>query len=644
MDSDYTKPSRLQRIKFFLFSFGRKRNLIDNKTDLDKKLVYSLAHKRIPSFRQIRYIKKFLSLKEWRTLQICLILFFSSLIFAAGNFYYSNRELVPSYGGEYREGLIGSPKYINPLYSDINDVDSDLTHLIYSSLYKRNMNGELENDLSESITVQSDNKAYTIKIKEGVKWHDGSSLTGEDIVFTFNAIKTGDYKSTLKNSFVGVELEKVDDHTVKFVLSEPYAAFQELLVFGILPQELWSQIPPANATLADLNLKPIGTGPFKYKSLVKDKLGIIKEYKLEANTDYYGSRPYIKDLTFSFFPTIGEAVNALNSGTIDGISYLSRDERSNVKNTKQYNFFDLKLPQITAIFFNLKAENAVKDKNIRQALALALDKSALVNKVFEDQARVIDGPILPESFAFNNDIKKYNFNKDEAAKILDAAGWKTVDITADNIKQAEAEAGSDKEEVKNKAQKILDMGEGKWRMKDNEYLAVNLATVDRSENLSVVEEIKNYWQAVNIKVNVEAYPSADIQAQIIKPRNFTSLFYSLVVGSDPDPYAFWHSSQISEKNFNIANYSSKDADQLLEDARVSSDKKVREEKYKQFQTLIAEDVPAIFMYSPYYTYLMTKKVKGFAIDAMQMPHDRFNNIKDWYINTKKEIIWHNLLK
>ncbi|MFH1661756.1 MAG: peptide ABC transporter substrate-binding protein [Candidatus Falkowbacteria bacterium] len=625
----------------------RSSNEINNEqaqSDLDKKLVFSLSKSRIPSFGQLKYIKKFLSPKELLLMRASIFIIIASIVFSGIGFYFNNLKVVPNTGGEYIEGLIGSPKYINPLYSSISDVDSDISSLIFSSLFKRGKYGELVKDLVEEYEINADSKIFTFKIKKNVEWHNGGKLTVDDILFTFNMIKDKQYQSTLRPSFIGVELEKVDESTIKFILIEPYAAFLDLLTFGILPQELWQEIPADTASLAGFNLKPAGSGPYKFKSLVKDeKTGIVRFYNLIINENYYGEKPFIEKITFKFFPSFEEVAVALNDGTIDGVSYLPRNIRDGLAAKDSLNFHSLNLPQLSAIFFNEKNNTAIKDKKVRQALLFAIDKNKIVEDILGGEARIINGPILPDSFAYNPESKKYEYNIEESAKLLDASGWKIKELTEDDITEAkknillnEENEEQDADDIK-KAEVKVNIGAGEWRAKGDEFLNIKLVAVNNEESEQIAEIIKNSWQALNINVIVELIQASEIQAYSIKSRNFDALLYSEIIGADPDPYAFWHSTQIGENGLNITDYSNKDVDILLEEARLTSDIETRKEKYYKFQEIISEDVPAIFMYSPTYTYIQPKSIKGFGVKNILIPRDRFSNIAEWYIKTKKEL-------
>jgi len=633
------KAKNLLASFYFLFKAKGGSIFSSKQTELDKKLIYSLAKSRIPNLKQIKYLKRFLSRKELILINLCLLVILINVFVLGYNFYKTHVRLVPVAGGEYIEGLIGAPKYINPLYTNTSDVDSDLGQLIFSSLFRHGQNGELVKDLVTDYTLSEDGKIYTLTIREDGKWHNGEKVTTDDIVFTFNALTNLSYKSPLRLSFSGVSIAKIDEKTVKFNLTEPYAAFLELLTFGIIPENLWLPISPEAAGLAELNFKPIGSGPYKFKSLTKDKSGNIRSYNLAVNNDYYGPKPNLETLTFKFFSSFEEAVAALNENSVSGLSYLPAALKDSLVSKDSLNFHKLNQPQITAVFFNQKNNPALADKKVRQALSLALSKSEIVAAVFGEDAYLIDGPILPSSFAYNQEAKKYKYSPEEADKLLTESGWATTTITVEEIAKAETDKASTDEKIKAEAEAKLAQGAGSWRKKDNKFLAINLTTVETENNIKIAEKIKSFWEKAGVKTNLNITPVSQIQSEIIKPKNFEALLYGQVVGNDPDVYTFWHSSQTGEGGSNLANYTNKDVDQLLEDARLTSNQTTRIEKYKKFQEIMAEETPAIFLYSPYYTYTQSKKIKGFDVKNILTPSNRFANISDWYIKTGKRLIW-----
>ena len=608
------------------------------RDEIDKKLVYSMSRSRFPSLKQIKYLNMYLSKKESLVLKICLGVIIVNAAFLGVRFYRTHLVTVPDMGGEYREGLVGSPKYINPLYSSLNDVDSDLSQLLFSSLFKRDQEGKITGDLVEYYTVTPDGKTINLKIKENAKWHNGNNVTVDDIVFTFQAIKEAEYKSSLRGSFGGVELEKVDEKNIRFTLAEPYAAFLEILTFGIIPEAVWAQIPPASARLAELNLKPVGSGPYKFKSFIKDKSGNIRAINLVLNEDYYGSKPNIEKLSFYFYPAYEEMIAGLNDNQIDGINYLPNHLKGDVVARESYNFHKINLPQLTAVFFNPANNSGLAEKKVRKALYYALPKDKIVSEVLNSEDyKTIYSPISSDSPFYFEGINKYGYNTGEAAKLLKEAEWVVSEITPEAITKAETDKNSEDEAIKTAAKTILSVGQGKWLAKGGKYFSIKLTTVDVDENAKVAEAIKTAWESVGIKTEIELIPVGEIQS-LVRTKNYQALLYGITLGADPDPYAYWHSSQV-EKGLNIASFSNKTVDALLEDGRLALDINARKEKYKQFQEIIAEEVPAIFVYSPLYNYVQSKKIKNCSMVKIYSPADRFSDIDRWYIKTKKEIDW-----
>lgn len=677
-------------------------NTVDGYEDLDKKLVYSLSSHKIPNFKQIKYVRKVLSFKERMIIYFSLSVILLALLFFGFRFYKKNLEIIPEYGGVYSEALLGSPKNINPLYDLANDVDRDLSTLIFSSLFKRGIDGLLINDLVEKYEISEDGKEYRFKIKNNIYWHHEERLTVDDIVFTFEAIKNPEYGSPLRASFLGVEVEKIDEYNFKFILAEPYAAFLDMLVFGVLPQNLWSNIDPKNASLAELNLKPIGSGPYKFKSLTKNKSGEIKEMVLVANERYYDQVPYISSLNFKFFSYFEEMIDSLNNNLVDGISYLPHGLKDNLVSQNSLNFHKLNLPQIASLFFNQKSGEFLQSKDFRKALALSIDKNSLVTDIFSGNAGLAYGPILPNNFAYNDTIEKYNYNPEEAKKILDDLKWTTMNISEEEIvlirelinlennkveKIDEETAASDEEsesnqgesleseeatstDVSNNEALVLEYQEklkqarekvelienwqlkkkivsevnrdnyemsGTWRVKGSDYLSIKITTVNLSDNIDVANFIKSNWESIGIKTFIKVIDTNQVQTDILKNRDFEVLLLSQVVGNDPDLYLFWHSSQSGENGLNIVSYKNKEVDKLLEEARMSLNINERIEKYKKFQELLNNDLPAVFLYFPNYTYVQNKRIKGFDVSAISDPADRFSDITSWYIKIKRRI-------
>ncbi len=673
------KKNRSIFSRFFVFinkKRAKKELLEEGDDDLDHNLVYSLSSKKIPGFNQLKYAKKVLSAKERVIVNFFTFIIFLLAVIFGMKFYRENLVIIPVVGGGYTEGLIGSPKNINPIYSMARDVDNDISRLVFSSLFTYDINGGIIRDLVENYVVSDNGLEHFIKIKEGVKWHHGEgSLSSDDVIFTFSAIKNPEYGSPLRGSFPGVNIEKIDDLSFKFVLGEPYAGFLELLTFGILPQNLWSNVYPQNVLLNELNIKPIGSGPYKLKSLTKSKSGDIREFNLVSNEYYYGRQPYIPKITLKFFSNYNELIQALNNGQIDGVGYLPHSMKSQIISKNSLNFNKLNLPQITSLFVNSKKNSLLNDKEFRQSLARLIDRNKISNEIFSGDAGPAYGPISPSSPSYNEDLNKFEYDYELATSFLDKAGWNVLRlerdeisliievINMDKIKLETDDPGNDDSVHLDKENKMKELDDweikrsivnnfyntredlsGLWRFKksnvvgkDYDFLVLNLTTIDLADNVIVSDFIKLSWEKAGIRVFIKTLGAGQIQSEIIKQKNFEILLLSQVIGSDQEVYAFWHSSQIGDTGLNIVEYKNKEVDKLLDDARLSLNVEDRIEKYSKFQEIINNDFPVIFLYYPTYNYIQGKKIKGFESSTILNPSDRFNSISNWYIKIDRKI-------
>lgn len=587
-----------------------------NKTNYHFNSFFS----QIPNFKQLKYLNKYLSKKEKWLLRISLLASGVSIIFFIGLFFYNHIQTEPIFGGEYIEGVVGSPKYINPLYSDLSDVDNDLESLVFSSLLKKRGNGKIINDLASDYYVSDDGLRYTFKLKKDIVWHNSDPLTVDDVVFTFNSIKDAQYQSPLRATFSGVSLERLDDETIQFVLPEKFSNFLDLMDFGILPQNLWNQVSPSASILTELNLKPVGSGPYQFKSLSKDKLGGIRLYHLTVNENYYGLKPKIKDLTFKFFPNYEEALSEIKNEVINGLSYLPAEYEDWITVKEPWNFNRLNLTQINGIFFNQNKNQFLVDKNIRKALSVSLDRTEIINQLGGNY-NLVNGPII------NSGLKetKILINKNEAINLLSGSGFKLTKIS----------------EPSTEDEKIL--GQGDWMAKSEngkkEYLILRLTALDIDETKKTTELIQDYWKNIGVKTLVETVPVLKMQNEILKNKNFEALFYGISVANNADLYSFWHSSQAKEGGWNLTGYSSPEADKLLTEIRSGTNSDILLKDEQKLQAIIMEDIPAIFLYSPIYTYVQSKKIKGFNAVNIRLPYERFDSIADWYMLVGRRFKW-----
>lgn len=561
--------------------------------------------KKFPSRQQWQNLPGVLTKKERYFIFGLMTLTMLSLFGWIFGIYLKNTIPVADYGGSFKEGIAGSPQYINPVLSQANDADRDITELIFSGLLKYNSKDELVSDLAETYNISADGKTYKFFLKKDIKWHDDQPVTADDIVFTIKIIQNPDYRSPVRINWTGVDVEKIDDFTVQFKLKTPYAPFLANNTIGILAKHIWEKIPPINFALTPENLSPVGTGPYKFKKIIKDKEGFVSYIELEAFNEYKSpKKPYIDKISLYFYPDEESLIRAFNHGKFNNLSLASVKDKELLKPLPMINTFKLILPRYFAVFFNQSKNKALADKTVRLALNYATDKNEIIDKILNNEGKAVNSPIPMGVWGHTEETKIYDFAIDHAKNILEAAGWK--DENNDNIRE-----------------------------KGGEKLQFELITTELKELQQVANLLQEQWQKIGAEVNVKILTIGEIQQQYIRPREYQALLFGEVLGLDPDPFSFWHSSQKKDPGLNLSLYDNKIVDDLLRDARQALDPITRAEKYKKFQQLVVDDAPVVFLYSSYQLYFVAKKIKGIEIESVVLPSKRFADIENWYINTKR---------
>ena len=431
-------------------------------------------------------------------------------------------------------------------------------------------------------------------------------MTADDVIFTIQLIQDPNYKSPLRSAWQSIKVEKIDEFTIRFKLEEPYAPFLSNLTFGILPKHIWEYITPSNFLLTEYNLKPIGSGPYKFVKFIKNKKGKIESFELKVNENYYLQPPFIEKITFQFYPNEEELLTAYNNKEIFGFNYLEQEKIKQIEDIENLKFYEINIPRFFACFLNQNKSKALADKTVRLALAYAVDKEKIIEDVLNGKGLAVETPLLPYLLGYNSQTKIYDFAPEHARNILEANGWQDKD--KDGIRE-----------------------------KENIQLKFKLTTSQWPALIKTAEELSQMWQKIGIAVEPEFLDVSEIIQNCIRPRDYEILLFGEVIGSDPNPYPYWHSSQRRDPGFNLSLYSNEKVDKLLEEARVNLNPEVRIRKYQEFQNIVVDDIPAIFLYSPIYLYGVNKKVKGIEIKNVILPSKRFSQIEDWYIKTKR--VW-----
>ncbi len=390
--------------------------------------------RKLPSFSQWKQIFKVLKKKEKVALLIFFLLAISSLGFLITNFYLSNTKIVPATGGTYIEGVVGQPRFINPIYGETNDIDRTLIGLIFSGLMTYDKQGQIVKDLADSYKISDDGKTYNFQLKDNIFWHDGKPLTSDDVIFTIKTIQNSDYKSPLRANWIDVDVEKISDKSLEFKLKTPYNSFLENLTVKIIPKHIWQNIPPENFILSSYNLQPIGSGPYKFTNISQINTGFIKNLSLQSNRKYYNNTAFVSDLSFQFFEKEDDLLKSAKAKQINGFalalsenygSEIEKEVNRNWSQNEKFAKYSFSLPRYFAIFFNNQKSSLFSDENIRKALSYSINKDELIKKINTgNDISKVDSPILPEFFGYQPPSNVYSFDIDKAKSLLDKSGFR----------------------------------------------------------------------------------------------------------------------------------------------------------------------------------------------------------------------------
>lgn len=507
---------------------------------------------------------------------------------------------VPDRGGTLVEGVAGNPQYLNPLLSQYNQVDGELCALLFNGLSRLDEHGNVVNDLAASLTISPDGLTYDFRLRSGLYWHDGIPVTAADVLYTVGAMQAEDFPGVawLSALWQAVEVSAPDGPeglAIRFTLQKPLAPFLDYTTIGLLPAHLWEKVPVAEMQLSQLNTRPVGTGPFQLTAITATRI------ELAVNPRYHGATPYLTGVTIRFYPDHQSLLPAYERNEIDAVSWIWPEDLAEASKQPSLELFSAPLAGYTVVYFNHKNTNTpfFQEAVVRQALLYALDRQSLVDTLQGGQGLVAHTPILPGSWAYNPEVKTYDYNPDEARRLLDEAGW--VDSDGDGVRDREG---------------------------------IKLAFVLLGKDAPWLNALSAAWAAIGVQAAPQPVTLAGLTRDFLAPRTFDAALVSWELSGDPDPYPLWHSTQATTGQ-NYAGWESRAGDEAIEQARALADRELRRAYYLQFQNTFAEEVPALLLYYPVYTYGVRSKIHDVQMGPLNDPADRFRGIADWYIVTKR---------
>jgi len=515
----------------------------------------------------------------------------------------------PITGGIYTEALIGEFMRLNPFLDIYNQSDHAVDQLLFNGLVRFDSKGIPQTDLAESWGVSKNGTVYNFSLRSDVYWHDGEVFDSSDVMFTIGLLQSdhGLIPEDLRNFWSEVEVVALSDSQLQFLLPEPFAPFLDYLSFGILPEHLLGGLTLEEMIDHPFNLAPVGTGPFRFQRLLVENDRIVGVV-VEAFEEYYLDRPYLDEIVFRFYPTSEDALTAYQSGEVEGIGDVEDSILSDILAEPDLAIYTAREPLLTMVYLNLNNPEVgfLQNPDFRRAMMASINRDLIIENVYHGQAVPANGPIIPGTWAYYNDLEKITYDMIEAERLFEATG-----VTYD--------------------------ADGKvYLTEDDLEVAITLLHPDTAEHTAIAQQIQSDWGALGILVELEAKPYDEVLSDLEARDYQTALVdINLTNSPDPDPYPFWGQAQMKSGQ-NYAEWDNRSASEYLEQARMTVDMGERERLYRNFQVLFMRELPSLPLFYPVFTYAITDDIKGVNMGPVFDPADRFNSVNSWYILSGKD--------
>ena len=495
------------------------------------------------------------------------------------------------------------PNVLNMLHDSGDTYSQIMLHkIVYQTLIQHdNRTLEFKPMLAESWEESPDHLTFTFKLRTDVTWHDGKPLTADDVVFTFELMKDPEFPANnLGSYFEDCErVEKIDDHTVRFVYNKPY--FLSLAYCGagfhIMPAHAFDGVE--DRSQAPIIRNPIGTGPYRF---LEWKSGT--SVTLERYEGYYGDKPEIDRIIFRIIKDDNTAIQALKSGEVDNIPRIETEvwfsETTTPRFIERFNKYEYDFPTYGYIGWNMRRP-LFQDKRVRQALTMLVDRFSIAEKLYRGAASVITGPFFYKFPENNTDIEPWPFDPERAKALLSEAGW--TDSNGDGVLDKDGKAFT------------------------FEFLYPSSTSISRRIGAIVRDEMAK----AGIEVTLANMEWGSMLKRVAEDRDFDAVIMGWSMDPDQDPQQLWHSSYADVPNSsNHVGYQSDEADRLIaviRDANLSRDERLR--AFHEFHALLHEEQPYTFMVSRKQFMASDKRLQEIEFFAERPCYD----IAEWSVAT-----------
>lgn len=554
----------------------------------------------IKRFGRLIAVRRFVI--SWLALVILLIVGLVGQNIALSNHF---QTIQPVPGGIFKEGVLGSFTNANPMYAS-SSADTTVSSLVFAGLLRHDAENNLAGELASGYTVDANGITYTVKLKPNLTWHDGQPLTSADVVYTYQTIQNPDAQSPLKASWQGIEISAPDAQTVVFTLPSPLAAFPYNLTTGIVPKHILAKIAPSDLRSAEFNTaSPVGAGPFEWQAIeVKgsEPKKAQQQIALLPFENYALGKPKLSEFIVYAYADQEQLVNDFSKGKLTAVSGLNTVPEQ-VENKQSVREHTVPLNAANMVFFKTTT-GVLSDKTVRNALVEAADVPKIVNQL-SYPARLVREPFLQGQVGYNPAFAQPDFDLESAQKKLDAAGWVQTDSGI--------------------------------RQKGNQRLTFKLSASNSGESKLVTSQLKEQWKKLGVDVRVDLQKPSDFQSTL-SYHSYDAVLYGVTIGSDPDVFVYWASSQAdirSSNRLNFSEYKNTTVDVALEAGRTRRDPALREIKYRPFLQAWQQDSPALGLYQPRFLYLTNGPLFGLSDHSIDSSVGRLNNVHNWQIRQAK---------
>jgi peptide/nickel transport system substrate-binding protein len=477
-----------------------------------------------------------------------------------------------------------SPTNLDPRVG-IDAFSERIDTLLFDDLLARDEHFNVQPGLAERWEIP-DPLTYIFHLHHGVRFHDGRPLTSKDVKWTFESLLQGKVRSTKSAVYRFVDhIEAPDDYTVIFKMKVPFATLLWNLSGGAMG------IVPYGSSGDEITRHPMGSGPFRFVSAEQDK-----EVILERNEDYWGEKAHLKRIRFAVVPDTttralelrkGSADLESNALTTDMVLALQRNPTLEVAHG----------PGSILAYLALNCRDPVlKDVRVRQALAYAIDRQPMLRYLMRGFARPADSILPPESWAYNSDVPRYEYNPARARQLLDQAGYPAVN----GIRF---------------------------------HLTMKTSTEENTRLLAAV--LQQQLREVGIALDIRSFDFATFFSDVTQG---AFEMYSLRwIGGNEDPdifeYAF-HSSKFPPQGANRSFYSNPRLDTLIDRARSEFDQNVRRQLYAEIQTILAQDMPYINLWYIDNIVVHSRRVQNLQLNAS----GNYDFLKTAYLTSEKAVL------